>query len=121
MTKKYKQLYLLFTIIGIIITTVPVIVYAGISFGVGTTSEKATLALGFIVALVFALISVLRRVQCKSVLWILLLAIAIVLVEIKPLLIFMACGNILDETICAPLANYYKSKFKINKEIDLRV
>lgn len=120
MTKKFKILYKVFSILGFCLSTLPIIVYAGISFGVGGTVTKVVLSLGFITGLILALVSVLRKINCKSLLWVLLLVIYFTLNSIVSLLIITAIGNMLEEFIFTPLAKHYKSRYIINKEIDAR-
>ncbi len=122
MTKKYKTLYILFTILSILLTLTPVIVYVILGFSNGDihSGRKVTLGVCLLIALILTLINILFKYKMRSTIWVILIGIYVCVKNITPLLILLAISTILDEFILEPLCKIYKSKYKINKEIDKR-
>lgn len=120
-TKKYTTLSRLFGILSLIVTIVPILVYVGIGFANGDISQKVTLGFTFMIAIILLLVNIIFKFHIRSVLWILVLGIYFCLKDILPLLLILAIGTILDEFILSPLHKSFKSKAKINREIDKRI
>ena len=120
-TKKYSSLYKLFLSLSIICTIAPVVVYAVIGFVDGTVKEKLTLGICLIVAIILTVINLVFKFHMRSTLWIVVLGIYFCIDNIMPLLLIVAITTIMDEFVFTPLYKSYKSKAKINKEIDKRL
>lgn len=120
-TKKYSSLYKMFFAFSIIVTVLPIIVYAIMGFVDGSVREKLTLGITLIVAIILTVINLIFKFHLRSSLWIVVLGIYFCIDNIMPLLLIVAIGSILDEFIFTPLYKSFKSKAKINKEIDKRL
>ena len=120
MTKKYKTKLNICRLLSFTLTVLPVIIYAIMGFMQGSTGEKVSLGICVVLALIFVLINVMFKYHIRSTLWVLLIGIYVCIDNIIPLLIIMATTTIIDEFTLVPLINKYKSKYVINKEIDLR-
>lgn len=120
MTKKYKTKLNICKLLSFTLTVLPVIIYAIMGFVNGTIGEKVSLGICVVLALIFMLINVMFKYHIRSTLWVLLIGIYVCIDNIIPLLIIMATTTIIDEFVLVPLINKYKSKYVINKEIDLR-
>lgn len=120
MTKKYKLKLNIYKFLSFMFTVLPVIIYGIIGFANGTVSEKVSLGICSILAVLFVIMNVMFKYHIRSTVWILLIGIYICIDNIIPLLIIMAISTIIDEFVLVPLINKYKNKYTINKEIDLR-
>ena len=124
-TKKAKNRMLIFEIISIALTVIPVCFFVGAGFVMGTTTEKIALSLSSIVGLVFALLNVMLKWHVRCGLWIVIFGLTYAFKEnanmIMGVAATMAITCAIDEFIVHPLAKKYKQKFTINKEIDKRM
>lgn len=120
-TKKYSMLSRLFFWLSIIISFVPVLVYVVLGFVNGEIGQKITLGMTLFIAIILFAINMIFKFHVRSALWILVLGIYFCLDKILPLLLMVAVGTILDEFLLTPLHKSYKSKAKINLEIDKRL
>lgn len=120
-TRKYINLSRLYFWLSILCTISPVIVYLIRAFVIGTPTQKLSLGCFATVAVILVAINVMFKMHIRSTIWILILGIYLVLHNILPLLLMIACSTILDEFILTPLHKKYKSKACINKEIDKRL
>lgn len=119
-TKKYKISYRLCSIVSVLLSFAPILIYGIISYGIGTTKTKFVLSIGFILALVLAVLGFLTKVRFKSALWVVLLGISLALEKIQIMLLIVALCSLLDELIMEPLTKRYKNIYIINSEIDKR-
>lgn len=120
MTKKYKRNYKLCKWLSVLITLVPLIVYAILGFVNGTIAQKISLGVCLITALVFTALNIILKYHIRCTIWILLIGIYACIENIIPLLFILAISTALDEFVLEPLAKKYKSLYVINKEIDKR-
>ena len=120
-TKKSKSLYIAFSIVSFLLTFGPLIYFVCLGYvNSDVTKEKVTLTVTIVFALVLTIINVLFKYSIRSTIWLILLGIYVCIDNIVPLLIMLAVGSILDEFLVTPLAKMFRSKYKINKEIDKR-
>lgn len=119
-TKKYRRLSIIFAILSISVTILPVVYYVVLGFIEGGIKQKATLGMTVTVALILTVVNIIFKKHIRSTIWILVLGIFICLKNILPLLLILAIGTILDEFVFTPLHKSYKEKAAINKEIDKR-
>ena len=119
-TKHYKRLTLIFGLLSILATLVPITIYIIIAFVNGSIGEKVSLGICLVTVLIFTIINVLIKHRIRCTIWVLLLGIHACVANIKTLLIIMAITTAIDEFIFEPLAKKYKNKYIINKEIDKR-
>lgn len=120
-TKKYGRISTLMFWLSILVTVIPVIVYAVMGFVNGEVHEKVTLGIAMVVAIALVVINIVFKFHIRSALWIMVLGIYFCLDNIMPLLLIVSIGTIVDEFILSPLHRSYKAKAKINKEIDQRL
>lgn len=120
-TKRYSTWSIVMFWLSIIVTLLPVIVYAIIGLANGTITEKLTLGITLIIAIILAVINVIFKYHLRSVLWIMVLGIYFCIDNIMPLLLIVAIGTIVDEFIINPLHKHFKQKAVINREIDKRL
>lgn len=121
MTKKYERLSLLFYWLGVITLLAPVIIYTAIGFAEGTITEKISLGMTLIGAIILTALNVLFKTHYRSGIWLVIIGLFFCLESIMPLLTCVAVATILDEFVFTPLHNMYKQKYTINKEIDKRI
>lgn len=119
-TKGFRNGYIILTILQILILCLPLLVYVIKGFVEAETVEKVTLSMFAIAAIVLTFVSVVQKCFKRSILWLLLIGVYIVLEKIMPLIIMVAVGTVADEFVITPLKNSWKSKYMINKEIDIR-
>lgn len=120
MTKKYKLKLNICKFLSFVMTVLPVLIYTVAGFITGTVSEKVSIGVCAVLALVFVIINLMFKYHIRSTIWVLLIGIYICIDNIIPLLIIMASSTIIDEFVLVPLINKYKNKYTINREIDLR-
>lgn len=120
-TKKYQKLSHLFNFLSVFITVVPIVVYIVLGFINGEVQQKLTLGVTVTIAMLLTVVNVVFKYHMRSAIWVLVLGIYFCLKDIMPLLLLVAVSTILDEFILTPLHKSYKSKAKINKEIDRRM
>lgn len=119
-TKKYKNIYVFFKIISMLLNIAPILTYIIVGFVQGTIASKVTLGISFIVAILLFLTNIIFKYHIRSTIWILLIGISTCLGNITKLLIIIAICTILDEFVFTPLSKKFKEKYTINKEIDNR-
>lgn len=121
-TKKYKSLYIIFTILSIASTILPLLIYIIKGYVESEiTVEKVTLTCTLLLALILTIVNVLFKYKLRSIIWILLLGIYICIDNILTLIIMIGVLTILDEFIFTPLKESFKNKYVINKEMDKRL
>lgn len=121
MTKKTKIYSILFTVISILLNLGPLVTYTLIALiSSNLTHQKVALCMTVFVVLILTAIAVANKVAMKSRLWVILIGLYICLDYIMTPLIIIAVCQVLDELVVSPLAKHYRSRYKINKEIDLR-
>lgn len=119
-TKKYKNLKTIFTIISIGLNVLPILIYAVLGFINGEVHQKLTLGCMVTLALLFVAINVIFKYNIRSTLWVLLIGIHSCINNIVPLLMIMASCTIIDEFIISPKRKKYLNLQTINQEIDKR-
>lgn len=119
-TKDYQKGSIIFRILSILCTVVPLLVFSIIAFIKGEPQEKAVMGATLTTAIIMGGISLVFKYHIRSTIWIAALGIYACLRNIQDMLITMAVCTIADEFIFTPLAKHFKSKYSINKEIDRR-
>ena len=122
MTKKLKRKYIIATILSFLLNVCPLLVFTIIAFISGTAIvHKVTLSMTLLIVLIFTAVTFINKTVFRSKLWILLIGLWLCLDNIlTPLIVFAAC-QVIDELIVTPLKNYYKNRYRINKEMDTRL
>lgn len=122
MTKKYKTLAVIFTILSVLCFIGPVGYFIVAGFISSTlVVEKVALSLTVVIVIILSLVALINKCALRSRIWILLIGLYICLDNIMIPLIIIAVCQVLDELVLSPLAKHFRSKFSINKEIDKRL
>lgn len=121
MTKKYKKLALLYFFLCASCLFGPIIGFFIRAFVVGDAAQKLSLGITFTAALVMFAVNIIMKSHLRSVIWVLLLGVFIVLKSYLTIILIFAITTFAEELVFSPLYRYYKSKAKINKEIDKRM
>ena len=120
MTKKYKTKHRLLSLLSLILTLCPILVFTVLAFINGEIHQKLTLGCTLIIAIILVALNVIMKYHIRSTLWIVVLGIYTCMDNIMPLLLTIAICTIVDEFIVHPLSKKYKNLYIINKEIDKR-
>lgn len=122
MTKKYKYLSRFFFFLGILLVFLPLIIFgiSGCMNGSIVIEEKIKFSITFISAIALTLFGIKSKYNCRSVTYLLLFGCYFVMKNIQVVIVVSGICCILDEFVCRPLHNYYKTKYVINREIDKR-
>jgi hypothetical protein len=83
--------------------------------------QKISLSVTFLVVVIMTLVNVTTKLAMRSRLWIMLIGLYVCLHNIMLPVIVFAVFQTVDELIVSPLKVYFKTKYKINKEIDGRI
>ena len=125
-TEKLKKLKNLFTLLHLLCVIGPFIYFIPYAFITGEMISKLSVSLTTILCLVLGAISLIvdevhRKGLHKTILWLMLLSIALALSnEVKTFIIVMSCVSIVDEMILQPIQASCKRKYLVNKEMDIR-
>lgn len=121
-TKKNQVWYVILTILSVLLWLAPIGIFGFLAIMNGTLLyQKISLAVTFFIVILMTIINLTSKIAMRSRLWILLIGLYICLQNIMtPIVVFAVC-QILDELVVTPLKNYFKQKYKINKEIDSRL
>lgn len=121
-TKKNQVWYVILSILSVMLWLAPIGIFGFLAIMEGTLLfQKVSLAVTFFVTIIMTLVNLTTKMAMRSRLWILLIGLYICLQNIMtPIIVFAVC-QILDELVVSPLKAYFKSKYRINKEIDGRL
>lgn len=122
MTKKYRRLFWLFTILSLLlnIAAPAYYVFDGL-MGDGIIIEKVALTTSVFIVIILSAVAYINKTSMRSRIWILLLGLYICLDTILTPLLIIAITQILDEWLVSPLAKSFRNKLTINKQIDKRM
>ena len=121
MTKHYFKLMVVFLVLSAMCLFGPIMFFFGRAFFVGDTTQKATLGITFTIALILFAINLIMKSHLRSVVWVLLLGVFCVIDHYMAIVLTFAISCFLEELVFSPLFRYYRSKVRINKEIDKRI
>lgn len=122
MTKKYKRLYVIFTILSCICFIGPIAYFTIQAFVADTALvSKVALSSTLLIVVILSVVAMVNKIAMRSRLWILLIGLFICLDHFIVIIVTIGICQIIDELIFSPLKKYYETKYKINKEIDARL
>lgn len=122
LTKKYKRLYHIFSVISMLIMFLPLFVFICKGYAEAeSVTRKAGLTCCISLALILTFLNIILKYSIRSTIWILLLGVYACLDNILVLILLIAISTIIDEFLLTPLKKSFKSKYTINKEIDKRL
>lgn len=120
-TKACKKKYIFFKILSILLLFLPVGIFIVMAYFKGTTTQKVSLGVGVTVSVLFTAANFIFKIAPRSAVWILLLTLTISIQKIEDVIYVVSVCVILEECVTSKLEDYYKGKYKINKEIDDRI
>ena len=122
MTKKYRSTYLALVIVSVILNLFPVAFYVVKAFiESSATYQKVALSSTIFMSLILTCVSLLTKVNIRSVIWILFIGLYVCLDSIINMIMFIAIFQVTDELVITPLKKMVKNKWIINKELDKRL
>lgn len=122
MTKKYRSTYLALVIVSVILNLFPVAFYVVKAFiESSATYQKVALSSTIFISLILTCVSLLTKVNIRSVIWILFIGLYVCLDSIINMIMFIAIFQVTDELVITPLKKMVKNKWIINKELDKRL
>ena len=122
-TWEYKTKYHIFKTLSVLATIFPVIFFVikGLSDGTIGNTEKLSLGLCFMTALIMVLLGTVRKHNLRTPFFVILYGINVCLKDISLVILVIGICTALDEMIFSPLTNKYRDKYTVNKEIDKRL
>lgn len=122
MTKKYRSTYLALVIVSVILNLFPVAFYVVKAFiESSATYQKVALSSTIFISLILTCVSLLTKVNIRSVIWILFIGLYVCLDSIINMIMFIAIFQVADELAITPLKKMVKNKWIIHKELDKRL
>lgn len=120
-TKKFKTGWIICSVLSFLLTFGPLI-YFGIEAFIttGVVHYKMALCGSLAIVLMITVICKLREYKPRSLPWIVLIALWIALDSLGAIIIAFTVTQCLDEFVVSPLKRFCRTKYTINKEIDLR-
>lgn len=129
-TKNCKTANIILSIIHFLCLFGPFLYFIPYGFITGETVEKLGMGITIVISIILAAISLIvdqvhRQSLHKSVMWIMIVGVLIVMnsevvQQIETFVYIMAGLSILDELLIVPLKTHYKTTYKTNLEIDRR-
>jgi hypothetical protein len=122
MTKKYRSTYIILMIVSLILNLFPVAFYVVKAFMESSaTYQKVALSSTIFISLILTCVSLLTKVNIRSIIWILFIGLYVCLDSIINMIWFIAIFQVTDELVITPLKKMVKNKWIINKELDKRL
>jgi hypothetical protein len=122
MTKKYRSTYVALVIVSLILNLFPVAFYVVKAFlESSATYQKVALSSTIFISLILTCVSLLTKVNIRSIIWILFIGLYVCLDSIINMIWFIAIFQVTDELVITPLKKMVKNKWIINKELDKRL
>lgn len=122
MTKKYRSTYIILMIVSLILNLFPVAFYVVKAFiESSATYQKVALSSTIFISLILTCVSLLTKVNIRSIIWILFIGLYVCLDSIIDMIWFIAVFQVTDELVISPLKKMVKNKWIINKELDKRL
>lgn len=121
MTKRYRRLSILFSVLSLLLNIAPLATYAIIAMVESNlVTEKIALCMTVLIVAILTAVSLVNKVAMRSRIWIIFLGLYSALDYIMVPLVIVACCQVLDELVVQPLSKRFKQKYSINKELDKR-
>lgn len=119
-TKKCRAAVIILTILSFLLMVGPAAFYLATGLAVAEGAEALVITASAAIAVIFTLICAVRKVACKSLPWLIMLALFLVLDHLLVMVVVFAATQIIDELIVCPLLAHYKTALIANKAIDKR-
>ena len=121
MTKKYKTLWIILSIISFGLIFGPITAYAAIGFATASTAGQCALLSCISVGTIISAVCALNKYTPRSRMFIFLLGFYFALEHFLPCIMVIGAATIVDEFIICPLKHRFRNLYVINKEIDKRI
>ena len=121
MTKIYKFKKNLCGLLSLLCSFGPLIAFIIMGLVQGEGKEKIVLTLTMISAIIIAAIAALKKIQLRSVTYIIMIGLWVALDKLLPFILVIAICTVLDELIFTPLYHRFKEDYYTNKQIDKRI
>ena len=120
-TKSFKIKAIIFTALSIILSIGPLVAYSILAFKSHAGNTEKCLLLSFIsFGVILSVVCLINKYTPRCRIWLILIGLYICLENILGCILVIAITQILDEIVICPLAKSFRSKYRINKEIDKR-
>lgn len=121
-TKKLKVISILLTLLSLLLSIGPLIVYSTLALTNAQcdTSDKCILLSMLSIGTILSLVCIINKYTPRCRIWLVIIGLYLCLDSILGCILVIAITQVLDELIVAPIARRYREKLRINKEIDKR-
>ena len=120
-TQKFKRLTELFTVLSVLFSLGPLIVYTiKACIITGLVEHKLALVSSLVVVLMLTAVCALMKYKPRSLIWFVVIALWLALDNIGTIILWFGITQCIDEFILCPLKKWSAATYKINKEIDKR-
>lgn len=121
-TRTLKKASILFTILSLVLTWGPIIIYTVMAYKSATASitAKVTLTSLLSIGVILSLVCLINKYTLRSRTYLILIGLWLCLDKILACILVIAITQLVDELITHPLSKYFRNKYIINKEIDKR-
>ena len=121
MTKNYKCKMVITGILSFLCSFGPLITFVIMGLIESESQEKVVLTMTLIGAICLALIAALKKINLRSVSYIIMIGLWVALDRLLPFILTIAICTMLDELIFSPLHKRWKEDYYTNKQIDKRI
>lgn len=124
-TKQCKNLHIIFSILHFICLFGPFLYFIPQAYIIGERVQKIALSSTLIISIILAALSVLTTAKtrgglAKSIMWLIIIGIALCLKEVTTMIYIMAILAIIDELFIVKMKDRYLDAYRSNREIDRR-
>ena len=111
-----------FSILSLILTWGPMIVYTVMAYQTASASvsDKVALTSLLSVGVIMSIVCLINKYTLRCRTWLVLIGLWLCLDSVLGCILVIACTQCIDEIIVQPIAKSYRHKLTINKEIDKR-
>lgn len=120
-TKKSRRAVIILSIISALLMIGPALIYLLIGLVTATVETSMVIITGAVIAAcVMTVVSLCLKHIPRTLPWIAMLALFLVIDHILVMVVIFAATQILDELVIEPLLRYHKTALIANKQIDKR-
>ena len=121
-TKKLKVIALLLTLLSLLLSIGPLILYStrALTNAQCDASDKCILLSMLSIGTILSLVCIINKYTPRCRIWLVIIGLYLCLDSILGCILVIAITQVIDELIVAPIARRYREKLRINKEIDKR-
>lgn len=121
-TKKIKRISVILTILSILLSIGPLVLYSAKAFITSDSTVNKCILLSMIsVGTILSLVCLINKYTPRCRIWLVVIGLYLCLDSILGTILVIAITQVLDELLVAPMARRYREKLHINKEMDIRL